>query len=161
MTGIFENQRDKGNRLMKEEPFWKTKALKDMTGDEWESLCDGCGVCCLEKLEDKRTGEIRTTSVSCKYLDTFSCRCNIYGTRAVANADCIKLNPKKLHRITWLPSTCAYRTLAEGRELQWWHPLVSGKTNTVHEAGISLRYRVISGKYVRSEDLELYCWACE
>jgi len=151
----------KRNLVMDKEPFWKTKSLKDMTGDEWDSLCDGCGICCLEKLEDKSTGKIRTTSISCKYLDTYSCRCTIYGIRSVANPDCIKLSPKNLQRFTWLPPTCAYRTLAEGRDLAWWHPLVSGKDNTVHEAGVSLRYRVISGKYVRPEDLELYCWTCE
>jgi len=125
-------------------PFWKTKTLDEMTEEEWDSLCDGCGICCLEKLEDHVTGAIEYTSIACEYLDTRSCRCRIYEKRDFINSDCIRLNPEKVKQIYWLPDTCAYRYISEGRDLQWWHPLVSGNPNTVHKAGISVRFRAVS-----------------
>jgi len=134
-------------------PFWKVKSLKKMTRKEWESLCDGCGICCLEKVEDTDTGRIKTLSVSCQYLDTSTCRCLIYECRLTL-ADCIELTPYKVKRISWLPDTCAYRRVYEGRDLEWWHPLVSKSPNTVHEAGISVRDRAVSALDVHPDDLE-------
>ena len=138
---------------MRKEAFWKTKSLKDMTRDEWESLCDGCGICCLEKIEDEETGKVKFTCVSCEYLDTVSCRCLIYDHRALVNPDCVALSPEKLKQIKWLPNTCAYRCLAEGRELAWWHPLISGDPSTVHTAGISVRDKLVPGQYVHPKDI--------
>ena len=123
-----------------------------MTRDEWESLCDGCGICCLKKTADEETGEIRVTPVSCDFLETVTCRCMVYVDRMLVNPDCIVLSPEKLANIKWLPNTCAYRCLAEGRELKWWHPLISGDPNTVHEAGVSVRDRVVQGSYVHPKE---------
>jgi uncharacterized cysteine cluster protein YcgN (CxxCxxCC family) len=123
-------------------PFWKTKTLAEMTADEWESLCDGCGRCCLNKLEDEDTGRIYYTSVGCRLLDGETCRCTDYGNRAEKVADCVQLTPENLADRAWLPPTCAYRLIADGRELYWWHPLVSGDPDTVHAAGVSVRGRV-------------------
>ena len=120
-------------------PFWKIKTLSEMTLDEWESLCDGCGICCLEKFQDIYSSEIKVSSVPCEYLDTANCRCIIYENRFLIDPDCIKITPPNVKQITWLPDTCAYRCLVEGRDLEWWHPLVSGNPNTVHQAGISVR----------------------
>jgi len=138
---------------MKKRPFWKTKSLHEMTPDEWESLCDSCGICCLEKVEDEETGEIKLTSVSCEFLDTVNCRCLIYEHRFHLNPDCVELSVDKLKHIEWLPDTCAYKSLFEGRELEGWHPLVSGDPNTVHEAGVSVRDRALPGQYVHPKDI--------
>ncbi len=138
---------------MKQRPFWLTKSLHEMTRDEWESLCDGCGICCLEKIEDKETGKIKFMSISCQFLDTVNCRCMIYEDRVVVNPDCLELSPDEVKQITWLPKTCAYRCLAEGRVLEWWHPLVSGDPGSVHEAGISIRDNVVSGRHVHPDDI--------
>ncbi|MCR4269084.1 YcgN family cysteine cluster protein [Nitratireductor sp. ZSWI3] len=124
------------------EPFWKTKSLAAMTEAEWESLCDGCGKCCLAKLEDEDTGEIHWTSVGCRLFDPEACRCRDYDNRLARVADCVRLTPQNVTTISWLPSTCAYRLVAEGRDLFWWHPLVSGDPETVHEAGASMLGRV-------------------
>jgi len=134
-------------------PFWKTKSLCEMTEEEWESLCDGCGICCLQKIEDGETGGINLTSVSCDFLDTVNCRCLVYEDRFLVNPDCVRLSPEKARHIEWLPLTCAYRCVAEGRELEWWHPLVSGDPGTVHRAGISIRDKVLPGRYVHPEDI--------
>ena len=133
-------------------PFWKTTALRDMNAAEWESLCDGCGKCCLLKLEDADSGEIDFTDVACKLLDCGSCRCGDYKRRKKLVPNCVVLTPGNVDQIAWMPSTCAYRLLAEGRELAWWHPLVSGDPETVHQAGISVRGRVVSED--RAGDLE-------
>ena len=125
-------------------PFWKTKRLHEMSGPEWESLCDGCGRCCLHKLRDAESDELAFTDVACHLLDTASCRCRHYETRRRHVPDCVSLTPAALDGIDWLPPTCAYRRLEEGRDLAWWHPLVSGDPATVHSAGVSVRGRAVS-----------------
>ena len=123
-------------------PFWRAKTLAQMNAREWESLCDGCGRCCLVKLEDEETGTIHPTDVACTLLDEDACRCRDYGNRQAKVPDCLRLTPETVPALSWLPPTCAYRLLAEGRDLYWWHPLVSGDPETVHVAGISVRGRV-------------------
>lgn len=120
-------------------PFWQEKLLEEMTSGEWESLCDGCGRCCLNKLEDEDTGEIYLTSLACSLLDLGSCRCSDYPNRQAKMPDCVSIDPAKARSLAWLPPTCAYRLVANGEDLPWWHPLVSGSQETVHEAGISVR----------------------
>ena len=136
--------------------FWKTKSLKAMTNAEWESLCDHCGICCLHSVQDGKTGKIKFLSVACKFLEVSTCRCMIYEDRLKVVSDCERLSPYKIKRIKKLPKTCAYRSLLEGRELEWWHPLVSGDPNTVHEAGISVKEKVLSANFLHPEDLEYY-----
>ena len=122
-------------------PFWLTKTLDTLTPQEWESLCDGCGRCCLVKLEDEDTGEILKTDIACKLLDADSCRCRSYDQRQKKVHDCIRLTPDAVREIGWLPATCAYRLVREGKPLLPWHPLVSGTPDSVHDAGISVRGR--------------------
>ena len=137
-----------------ETPFWQAKALADMTSEEWEALCDGCGRCCLMKLEDEDTSEIAYTDIVCHLFDEATCSCTDYLNRTKRVPDCLKLTPATLGEITWMPATCAYRLLAEGEDLYWWHPLVSGERDSVHDAGISVRGRVLNEKDVPEEDLE-------
>ena len=125
-------------------PFWQRKRLDEMTRAEWESLCDGCGKCCLNKLEYDDTGEVAYTDVACKLLDLKTCRCSNYAKRKSLVPDCEVLTPEAVARFNWLPSTCAYRLLWEGKDLADWHPLVSGDPDSVHRAGMSVRGRVIS-----------------
>ena len=125
-------------------PFWETKRLEAMTQAEWESLCDGCGLCCLVRFEDEDTGEIIPTRVSCKLFDPDTCRCSDYAGRKTHVPDCIKLTPHNIETLLWMPKSCAYRRLHEGRGLAWWHPLVSGDPETVHEAGVSIRGQTLS-----------------
>lgn len=126
-----------------EVPFWKEKKLHEMSRREWESLCDGCGKCCLHKIEDADSGEILSTNVACKLLDPKTCLCSDYKNRKKHVSDCQILTPKKVASFRWLPTTCAYRLLSEGRELPRWHPLVSGSPKSVHNAGASVRGKVI------------------
>lgn len=119
--------------------FWETKSLNQMTKVEWESLCDGCGKCCLHKLEDIDTGEISVSNVSCSFLDQTSCKCKDYKNRNENVPDCIQLDLKNLKKLDWLPSTCAYRLIDEGESLHDWHHLISGSSETIHERGISVR----------------------
>jgi len=127
-------------------PFWEQKSLSQMTYREWESLCDGCALCCLIKLEDADTNKISYTDIACKLLDSGTCRCTDYKNRQHTVPDCITLSTKNVKSLNWMPATCAYRLIAEEKKLAWWHPLVSGDPNTVHQAGISVRGRVISEK---------------
>jgi uncharacterized protein len=135
-------------------PFWKSKRLVEMNQAEWESLCDGCARCCLLKLEDIDTGEIAFTNVACRLLDPATCRCSNYERRSEEVPDCVRLDARKAETISWLPPTCAYRLVAEGRDLYWWHPLVSGDPRTVHEAGISVRGRTVQEQDVPESELE-------
>ena len=124
-------------------PFWKTKSLDDMDRNEWESLCDRCAKCCLIKLEDVDSGELAFTDVACRLLDLKTCTCTDYPMRSVRVPDCVQVTPDLARDASWLPTTCAYRLLAEGKELQWWHPLISGDPQSIHKAGISAQYRAI------------------
>lgn len=125
--------------------FWREKTLKQMSPAEWESLCDGCGKCCLHKIREA-DGTLKLTTVACRLLDTQSCRCGNYGRRKALVPDCIALTPASVRKINWLPETCAYRLVAEGKDLPAWHPLVTGDPASVHTAGISVSGRVISDR---------------
>ncbi|MFG1419057.1 YcgN family cysteine cluster protein [Xanthobacter sp. V0B-10] len=124
------------------EPFWRTTPLAAMNAAQWESLCDGCGRCCLVKLEDEDTGQIAYTDVACRLFDTGSCRCSDYAHRSEKVEDCVRLTPEAVATLSWLPPTCAYRLLQEGKDLPFWHPLISGDPASVHAAGISVAGRV-------------------
>lgn len=132
--------------------FWDEKPLSEMSPAEWEALCDGCGRCCLVKLEDEDSGEIITSDVHCKLLDGESCRCTNYPERQSIVPDCIKLTLANVTELAWIPTTCAYRRLAEGRGLAWWHPLVSGDPETVVAAGVSVRGRTIPETEVPADE---------
>ena len=129
---------------MARKPFWQTKTLEQMSPAEWESLCDGCGLCCLIRFEDEDTGEIIPTRVACKLFDDQRCTCTDYVGRKKHVPDCIKLTPGNIEDLLWMPKSCAYRRLHEGRDLAWWHPLVSGDPESVHQAGVSIRGQTIS-----------------
>jgi len=135
-------------------PFWQRKRLAEMTDAEWESLCDRCGRCCLVKLEDPMSGRIDDTDVACQLFDEGTCSCRDYANRQRQVPDCVKLTAEVAGTLAWMPRTCAYRLLAEGRPLYWWHPLVSGDSETVHLAGISVRHRVIDERRVPDDELE-------
>jgi uncharacterized protein len=127
-------------------PFWRRKPLEKMTDSEWESLCDGCGKCCLNKLEEEGSDRTFYTSVGCRLLDDKTCRCKDYANRQDKVDDCVRLTPESLKTISWLPPSCAYVLLGEGKDLYWWHPLVSGDPETVHSAGVSVRGRVAASE---------------
>ena len=135
-------------------PFWRRKSLLEMTAEEWESLCDGCARCCLVKLQDLADGATDYTDVACRLLDSDTCRCTDYANRKAVVPDCVVLTAANISDLGWMPSTCAYRLLAEGEDLAWWHPLVSGDPETVHLAGISVRHRVLSETEVDDDALE-------
>ena len=135
-------------------PYWRHKTLEELTPGEWEALCDGCGRCCLNKLEDWDTGEIFWTDVACALLDTGACRCTNYSDRQSLMPDCVSLTPERVRTLAWLPPSCAYRLVAEGRELYWWHPLVSGDPETVHLAGASIRGRAVPEEGIAADELE-------
>ncbi len=136
-----------------EPPFW-TKPLAELSRAQWERLCDGCGRCCLVKLEDEDSGAIHHTSVACKLLDLTSCRCGDYAGRKKIVPDCVRLTLAKLKKIRWLPPSCAYLLRLEGKDLPDWHPLVSGDPESVHRAGASVRGRVEAAEDdVETEDL--------
>lgn len=137
------------------EGFWRTKTLEEMSRDEWESLCDGCGRCCLLKLEDEDTGEIAYTDIHCRLFDPDTCKCGNYALRKQLVKGCVILTPETIEDDKeWMPSTCAYRLLAEGKDLPSWHPLVSGRAESVEEAGISVRGLTVPEYEVDEEDYE-------
>jgi len=140
--------------------FWREKRLQDMSPAEFEAVCDGCARCCMVKLEDEDTDEVFYTAMVCDLLETDSCRCSRYQQRHELVPDCVVLTAERASSFHWLPQSCAYRTLAEGRELQWWHPLVSGSPDTVHEAGISVRDKVVpeSSVHVDAYESMLVTW---
>jgi uncharacterized cysteine cluster protein YcgN (CxxCxxCC family) len=134
--------------------FWDEKSLAEMSPAEWEALCDGCGRCCLVKLEDEDSGQIITSDVRCRLLDGDSCQCTDYPNRQKKVPDCIKLTPQNVTTIKWIPTTCAYRRLAEGRGLAWWHPLISGDPETVAAAGVSVRGRTFNELDIKDGEWE-------
>ncbi|MEH6447167.1 MAG: putative cysteine cluster protein YcgN (CxxCxxCC family) [Glaciecola sp.] len=137
---------------MSAKPFWETKTLKQMSKPEWESLCDGCARCCLHKLEDEDTDEVYYTDVHCRYMDKNDCSCTVYQTRNEKVPECIWLTPEQAHSFHWLPDTCAYRLVAEGKPLYDWHPLISGDPDSVHKSGISLQGKGIPDDKIPEEE---------
>lgn len=131
--------------------FWEQKSLHEMTPAEWESLCDGCARCCLHKLQDEDTDEVYYTDVHCRYLDKDNCQCGVYQERQSKVPNCIWLTADQAHEFKWLPDTCAYRLLAEGKQLAKWHPLISGDPKSVHRAGISMRHKGIADDQIDEE----------
>jgi len=129
---------------MSRKPFWETKTLPEMTVREWESLCDGCGLCCLIRFEDEETDEIIPTRVHCKLFDAGACACGDYANRKAHVPDCIKLTPYNIDDLMWMPPSCAYRRLHEGKDLPLWHPLITGDPESVHRAGVSVRGQTVS-----------------
>ncbi len=133
--------------------FWEDTPLEALDAEQWEALCDGCGRCCLLKIEDEDSGRLFYTDVVCEYLDSDRCRCTRYLDRCLLVPDCIKVTPEVARTQRWLPNTCAYRLVAEGKPLPDWHPLVSGDPASVHRADISVRDKVISESYVHPDEL--------
>lgn len=136
--------------------FWENQSLQELSPDQWESLCDGCGQCCLVKLEDEETAEVYRTNVSCKLLDVNTCRCKDYANRLQQVPECVQVSLEKTEQFDWMPETCAYRRLFEGKPLFSWHPLLSGSEETVHTAGVSVQAYAISEEYVHPDQLEDY-----
>ena len=138
---------------MEEMPFWKSKTLEEFTKDEWESICDGCGKCCLFRLEGE-DGQYYTTNVICRLFDENSCRCTDYLNRQIIVPTCLVLDAKLVKKLDWMPITCAYRVLAEGKDLPWWHHLVSGSRDTIHQIGVSVKGKIEFEGVVDLDDLE-------
>lgn len=143
---------------MNDAPFWESKTLSQLTREEWESLCDGCGKCCLHKLEDEDSGEVFYTDVACRFMDHSTCRCSKYGDRRRYVPHCVVLSPANIGMIEWMPSSCAYRRLAEGRGLADWHPLVSGDAMSVLKAGKSVSGRVVGEREAGDLEDHLVNW---
>jgi uncharacterized protein len=137
---------------MARQPFWKTKTLKEMTPTEWESLCDGCAKCCLVKLEDEETKELFFTGLHCKLLDGTTCRCSDYPNRKKYVPICVKLTPEIVATVDWLPESCAYRLVHEGKDLHDWHHLICGDREEIHRRGWSARGKTVTEEGVDDED---------
>lgn len=138
--------------------FWKEKSLAEMNRQEWESLCDGCGKCCLHKLEDEDTGDIHHTDVACRFLSPETLRCGKYITRQRYVGNCVVMSVDLLDQLPWMPSTCAYRLLYEGQPLFEWHPLVSGDATTVQTAGHSVKGRTVDERDAGDFEDHLVDW---
>ncbi|MFC0269690.1 YcgN family cysteine cluster protein [Kushneria aurantia] len=138
------------------ERFWERFALEELDEHEWEALCDGCGQCCLVRLEDEESGDIATLSLACRLLDSDAVRCRDYPNRLSRAEGCLQLTPERVRRFYWLPQTCGYRRVARGETLPAWHPLISGDPMSVHRAGISVRGMTISEDAVDEQDYEDY-----
>lgn len=134
--------------------FWKTKTFAQMSTQEWESLCDGCGKCCLHKLEDEEDGEVYYTDIACRYLDGNNCRCKDYTNRLALVPECLQLRPQDVAQFHWLPATCAYRLLAQGEELPLWHHLISGNPDLIHQLGFSVQGRTVSETSLDEDDYQ-------
>jgi hypothetical protein len=132
--------------------FWQTQSLAELNQQQWESLCDGCGKCCLHKLEDSETGQLFYTNAACHLLNLDTGQCTRYAMRSLLVPDCVQLTPTTIRQLAWLPSTCAYRLLAEGSDLPAWHPLVSGNSESVGRAGMSVQGWTVSEQ--QASDLE-------
>jgi len=143
------------------QPFWETKTLAAMSRAEWESLCDGCGRCCLHKLRDEDTDEISFTNVACRLLDLGTCRCGDYANRRRRVPDCVQLTPANLKTVDWLPPTCAYRLLDEGKPLYPWHPLITGTPDTVRKAGAAINGRALSERDAGPLEHHIVSWPGE
>jgi uncharacterized protein len=136
-----------------DKPFWQTKRLDEMAPDEWESLCDGCGKCCLIGLEDEDTGEIYLTDMACRLFDGKNCQCSDYTNRKAKVPDCVQLTPENVPTLGWLPKTCAYRLVSEGRALFGWHHLVCGDREAVHRANVSVRGKTRPERSLKARQL--------
>jgi uncharacterized cysteine cluster protein YcgN (CxxCxxCC family) len=135
--------------------YWRNKALDDLSREEWEALCDGCGKCCLIKLEDEDTREIHYTNISCRLFDPDTCQCGNYALRRQLVKGCVQLSPETIDADKeWMPATCAYRLIAEGKDLFDWHPLISGRAESVAEAGQSVGKRIVPEFEVDEDDYE-------
>ena len=134
-------------------PFWKTKSLREMTRWEWEMLCDGCGKCCLHKIIDEKTGTVYYTNVTCRLLNTKTCRCTSYKTRGQHVPTCMILTPRRVEEFDWLPETCAYRLLSQGKDLPWWHRLVSGDPDLIHRLNLSVKGKTIPEEYIHPMEI--------
>jgi len=138
--------------------FWESKQLAEMTAEEWESLCDGCGKCCLHKLEDEDTGQIAITRVACRLLDLNTCRCSNYGGRFRLVPECINLRQHDFAEYKWLPETCAYRLLSVGEKLPVWHPLVSGQAGSTGQAGMTVTVYAVKEEDVDDMEDHIISW---
>ena len=145
---------DSKAQLKVEKPFWRVKKMKDMNKREWESLCDNCGKCCCIRLEDEETGNIFITDVACKLFDAEACKCTSYASRSEKVTDCVTLTKDNIDKLHWMPKTCAYRLISEGKELPYYHHLVSGSSSTIHDEGMSVKNAVVS-EIVVSEDEQI------
>jgi uncharacterized cysteine cluster protein YcgN (CxxCxxCC family) len=139
---------------MAEPGFWRKKPLSELSHGEWEALCDGCGRCCLIKLQDEESREVDYTDVACALLDLKNCRCTHYQQRLALVPDCLALSPDAPEVLRWMPRSCAYRRLAEGKDLPPWHPLITGERRSVEDAGISIHNKVLREDEIHADDLE-------
>lgn len=138
-----------------QEGFWRGRTLDELNPQEWEALCDGCGRCCLHKIIDE-DDQLYATRVACHLLDVQQCRCTRYDERLTVVPECLNMTPKLAAELAWLPSTCAYRRVALGEELPWWHPLLTGSASAMHGAGASVRDQAVSELEIDEDDLEFY-----
>ena len=138
--------------------FWHTKAMHEMTTEEWESLCDGCAKCCILKYEDEDTGYIHQTDVVCHLLDIPNCRCTAYADRMTLVPDCVKITPDNILQLKWMPHSCSYRLIAEGKDLPDWHPLVTGDAESTHKHDRSVRGHVVSASEVDDPEERIIGW---